>query len=76
MIAVLYDSIQENPKQFLNTPDEELSRLLPKIRDPNLRNTLEFGIGLHHAGLHEDDRKIVEMLFCEQKILVCSKCIA
>ena len=35
-----------------------------------MKNTLEFGIGMHHAGLVENDRKIVEKLFLEQKIQV------
>ena len=40
------------------------------MRDTNLRSTLSFGIGLHHAGLHERDRKLVEELFVNQKIQV------
>lgn len=47
-----------------------MEQLLQGIGDPNLRFTLEFGIGLHHAGLHEKDRKIVEELFVNQKIHV------
>ncbi len=47
-----------------------MEQLLQGINDPNLRFTLEFGIGLHHAGLHEKDRKIVEELFVNQKIHV------
>lgn len=48
-----------------------MEHLLQGVRDPNLRFTLAFGIGLHHAGLHEKDRKIVEELFVNQKIHVC-----
>jgi activating signal cointegrator complex subunit 3 len=33
--------------------------------------TLAFGIGMHHAGLVERDRKTVEELFVNQKIQVC-----
>eukprot|EP00122_Pirum_gemmata_P011433 Pgem_evm1s10592 len=40
------------------------------VADPNLKHTLSFGIGLHHAGLTEGDRKIAENLFLDQKILV------
>lgn len=43
---------------------------MSRIRDPNLRHTLQFGIGLHHAGLTEDDKKIVEDLFEKVKIQV------
>lgn len=40
------------------------------MQDANLKHTLQFGIGLHHAGLDERDRKMVERLFVEQKIQV------
>ena len=36
----------------------------------NLRLTLPFGIGMHHAGLTERDRRTVEELFVNQKIQV------
>ena len=42
------------------------------IKDANLRHTLQFGIGLHHAGLTESDRSVVETLFCAQKIQACA----
>jgi activating signal cointegrator complex subunit 3 len=32
--------------------------------------TLAFGVGIHHAGLHEKDRKVVEELFVTQRIQV------
>ena len=47
-----------------------METLLLDILDKNLRFTLAFGIGLHHAGLHERDRKTVEELFVNQKIQV------
>jgi hypothetical protein len=31
---------------------------------------LSFGVGIHHAGLHEQDRRTVEQLFVNQKIQV------
>lgn len=40
------------------------------VKDSNLRLTLAFGIGLHHAGLVAKDRKLVEELFVNQKIQV------
>jgi hypothetical protein len=47
-------------------------RLHPTIgpRDQSLRHCLAFGVGLHHAGLQEEDRKVVENLFCDQKIQI------
>ena len=52
-----------------------MENLLQEILDKNLRFTLAFGIGLHHAGLHEKDRKTVEELFVNQKIQVDLKSI-
>ncbi|KAL6291569.1 hypothetical protein ACE6H2_009079 [Prunus campanulata] len=40
----------------------------PSIWFFNLRHTLQFGIGLHHAGLNDKDRSLVEELFANNKI--------
>ena len=48
----------------------QLDTLLQSVQDQNLRFTLAFGVGLHHAGLQERDRKTVEQLFVGQKIQV------
>ena len=40
-----------------------------RCSDTSLKHCLEFGIGIHHAGLPERDRKVVEELFCEASIL-------
>ena len=50
----------------------QIDDLISTIRDQNLKSTLAFGIGLHHAGLHERDRKITQELFVNQKIQVLS----
>lgn len=42
--------------------------VLSQITDQNLRHTLQFGIGLHHAGLNDHDRSTVEELFTNNKI--------
>ena len=34
----------------------------------NLGHTLQFGIGLHHAGLNDKDGSLVEELFANNKI--------
>lgn len=52
-------------------PDHQsLSSSLLCCQDPNLRHTLQFGIGLHHAGLVEADRDLVESLFVGGRIQV------
>lgn len=47
-----------------------MDTVIETVRDQNLKLALAFGIGLHHAGLHENDRNIVEELFVHQKIQV------
>jgi len=47
-----------------------MESVISSIKENNLKLTLAFGIGLHHAGLHERDRKAVEELFVNQKIQV------
>ncbi|CRL02261.1 CLUMA_CG015304, isoform A [Clunio marinus] len=61
---------EDNPKQFLNLPEDELDQILMGIKDNNLKLTLAFGIGLHHAGLQEKDRKVCEELFLNRKIQI------
>ena len=53
-----------------NMSDAELEAIQYEIDDENLRNTVQFGIGMHHAGLTENDRKIVENLFVNKKITI------
>ena len=48
----------------------QMEYVISGIKETNLKLTLAFGIGLHHAGLHERDRKTVEELFVNQKIQV------
>ena len=54
---------------WLHMNESDLDRM--DIKDQHLRLTLAFGIGMHHAGLVERDRKTVEELFVNQKIQVC-----
>lgn len=68
---IAYLAAEDNPKQWLHMPDEEMNSILDQIRDSNLKLTLAFGIGLHHAGLQEKDRRIVEELFVNNKVQVC-----
>ncbi|XP_031554350.1 activating signal cointegrator 1 complex subunit 3-like [Actinia tenebrosa] len=68
LIAFL--AAEDNPKQWLHMPEEEMDFILRSIHDNNLKLTLSFGIGLHHAGLHEHDRKTIEELFVNQKIQI------
>lgn len=81
VIHLLYFQLQlaasdESPRKFLNMPEESLEMILSQITDNNLRHTLQFGIGLHHAGLNDRDRSLVEELFSNNKIQVILSSLA
>ena len=61
---------EDNPKQWLNMDDTEMEGVTAHIKDQNLKLTLAFGVGIHHAGLVERDRKTVEELYVNMKIQV------
>ncbi|XP_043498023.1 activating signal cointegrator 1 complex subunit 3 [Polistes fuscatus] len=67
---IAYLAAEDNPKQWLHMPEEEMDNILENIKDSNLKLTLAFGIGLHHAGLHDKDKQTVEELFVNNKIQV------
>ena len=47
---------------------EEIAAISEFIKDDNLKQTIQHGVGMHHAGLEEGDRKKVEALFVKKKI--------
>ncbi|XP_071902326.1 DExH-box ATP-dependent RNA helicase DExH14 isoform X2 [Coffea arabica] len=65
---IQFAASDEHPRQFLAMPEESLQMILSQVTDQNLRHTLQFGIGLHHAGLNDKDRSLVEELFANNKI--------
>ncbi|KAL6068513.1 activating signal cointegrator 1 complex subunit [Balamuthia mandrillaris] len=67
---ISFCTTEGNPQQFLNIEHEELEEVMYRIRDKNLKHTLQFGIGLHHAGLPREDKALVERLFRDNKIQV------
>jgi replicative superfamily II helicase len=60
----------ENPRRFLHMPEVQMEQVLSTIKDSSLKLSLQFGIGLHHAGIVDSDRKTVEELFCNGKIQI------
>lgn len=68
LVELKYAASDENPRQFLSMPEEALQMVLSQVTDQNLRHTLQFGIGLHHAGLNDKDRSLVEELFSNNMI--------
>ncbi|CCJ29959.1 unnamed protein product [Pneumocystis jirovecii] len=67
---ISYCGLEENPKRFLHLSDHKLNMILSQVKDESLKNALGFGIGLHHAGLTESDRKLSEELFINNKIQI------
>lgn len=67
---IAYCGMEDNPRQWLHMDDMELEMILDQVHDESLKMSLAFGIGLHHAGLTEDDRKIVEGLYLKLKIQI------
>ncbi|RKO86367.1 Sec63 Brl domain-containing protein [Blyttiomyces helicus] len=63
-------ALDDNPKKFLHMPEGDLDSLASQVKDAALKLSLTFGIGLHHAGLVESDRKLSEELFVNGKIQV------
>lgn len=53
----------DNPRRFLSIPENDMEIICSGLKDENLKLSLLFGIGLHHAGLVAGDRTIVEELF-------------
>ncbi|ODV88104.1 hypothetical protein CANARDRAFT_26259 [[Candida] arabinofermentans NRRL YB-2248] len=62
--------MEENPRRFLKMDEDELETVLSKVKDDTLKLSLQFGIGLHHAGLVESDRQISHKLFEKSKIQI------
>ena len=63
----------DDPFQWLHMSSDEMRVIVDQVRDSNLKETLPFGVGIHHAGLCANDRMIVERLFSQEKIqLLCS----
>lgn len=59
-----------NPRRFMKMEETELQAILEKVKDDTLKLSLQFGMGLHHAGLVESDRQIAHKLFEAGKIQI------
>lgn len=67
-LILKFAASDEHPRQFISMPEDSLQMVLSQVTDQNLKHTLQFGIGLHHAGLNDKDRSLVEELFANNKI--------
>ena len=72
---------KETITQFVR-PDSATREILQdeanSVKDPNLKDLLPFGFGIHHAGMTRDDRGAVEDLFADGhlQVLVCTATLA
>jgi antiviral helicase SLH1 len=62
--------MEDNPRRFLHMDEDDLQLNLARVKDDALKEALNFGIGLHHAGLVESDRQLAEELFLNNKIQI------
>lgn len=65
-----YCGMEDNPRRFVHMSEEDLQLHLSRVKDEALRESLSFGIGLHHAGLIESDRQLAEELFANNQIQI------
>ncbi|KAF7630755.1 hypothetical protein Mgra_00008963 [Meloidogyne graminicola] len=70
LLSLLQREPESKQHQWLNMEQLELETLLKDIHDDNLALTLNYGIGMHHAGLQHAERALVERLFVERKIQI------
>ena len=60
----------DDPVQWLHMSSSEMQAIVEQVKDENLKQTLPFGVGIHHAGLCANDRMIVEKLFSQELIQI------
>ncbi|KAI1747940.1 Sec63 Brl domain-containing protein [Xylaria castorea] len=62
--------MEDNPRRFVHMSEDDLQLNLTRVKDDALKEAINFGIGLHHAGLVESDRQLSEELFLNNKIQI------
>ncbi|KAI1093636.1 Sec63-domain-containing protein [Rostrohypoxylon terebratum] len=65
-----YCGMEDNPRRFVHMSEDDLQLNLARVKDEALKESINFGIGLHHAGLVESDRQLAEELFLNNKIQI------
>eukprot|EP00658_Telonema_sp_P-2_P023494 TRINITY_DN19421_c0_g1_i1.p1 TRINITY_DN19421_c0_g1~~TRINITY_DN19421_c0_g1_i1.p1 ORF type:complete len:944 (-),score=197.13 TRINITY_DN19421_c0_g1_i1:126-2957(-) len=55
--------LEGNTAKFVRMSVEELEETLVNVEDPHLKHCIQFGIAIHHAGLCEGDKAVVENAF-------------
>lgn len=60
LLSLLQREAEQKHQQWLGMEQEELEQILQTVIDDNLRLTLTYGIGMHHAGLQLFERALLE----------------
>lgn len=78
LVGLIQSDEDASANQFCGMDSEMILYCQKRVQDSALREAIEFGIGLHHAGLIEQDRKVVEELFLDGRIrvLICTSTLA
>lgn len=53
-------ALEENPYRYNYMEQSETQEIIDSVKDDNLKMTLPFGIGMHHAGLQHFEKEIIE----------------
>lgn len=63
-----------NAGRFLHVSEEELNGLISGMKDATLQELLRQGVGYYHAGLDDNDRRVLEHLFVKEAVQVLVVC--
>lgn len=78
MALISFVISENNTAKFVRMTVEELVAATRRVQDAYLKHCIQFGIGIHHAGLNESDKQVVEESFRNGKlqILVATSTLA
>ncbi|KAG5505245.1 hypothetical protein JIQ42_07452 [Leishmania sp. Namibia] len=62
--------MEGNTAKWVHMDVDQVQNYTSKLDDPYVKHCLQFGVGIHHAGLLEGDRTIVEEAFLSNRIQV------
>ena len=70
MALISFLMVEQNAAKLVRMTVEELTHAMDGVRDAYLKHCLQFGIGIHHAGLCEGDKAVVEHAFRDNRLQV------
>ncbi|ETW58345.1 hypothetical protein PFMC_05448 [Plasmodium falciparum CAMP/Malaysia] len=75
---LLFNNSKLSEEERKNVANILFQNYLNLIENEHLKEILKYGIGIHHAGLNENDKTIVEYLFLNKiiQILICTSTLA